>query len=56
MPRQLPTFASQAASGHSCRARRVELFDDIRQKQNLPRLEVDHLGDVGVGLRLALWP
>ncbi|MCY1413111.1 hypothetical protein D9M71_285370 [compost metagenome] len=54
MPRQFPTLAGQPASGHPRHARRVEFFDDVRQKQNLLRLKVDRLGDVGVGLRLAL--
>ncbi|MNH30227.1 hypothetical protein D3C79_905100 [compost metagenome] len=54
MPRQFPAFANQPARSHPRCTRRIQFLDNVRQKQYLPCLDVDGLGDVGVGLRLAL--
>ena len=56
MPCQLPAFTCQSAGCHTRRARRVQLFDDVRQEQYLRCFKADGLGDALVRLRFTLGP
>ena len=56
MASQLPTLASQAAGLQTGSLRGIQFLDDVRQKQNLPRLDANCLLDVAIGLFFAFRP
>ncbi len=53
---QLPAFTGQAAGLQAGCLSSVEFFDDVREEQDLLRLNADGFLDIGVRLRLTLGP